>query len=71
MLRDRRELERERERVCHREGRVVSVSGTFEGKPFRFANLCNTPWPLGKPAFPRARPFQRNLDRECPQACIH
>lgn len=70
-LRDRRELERERARVCHRDGRVVRLHGTFEGAPFQIANLCETPWPLGRPLFPGARPFQRNLERECPQACIH
>jgi hypothetical protein len=70
-LRDRRALERERRSVCHREGRVVRIAGTFHGSPFVVDDLCAEPWPLGEPVLPSTRPFQENLARECPQACIH
>jgi hypothetical protein len=70
-LRDRRELERERKSVCHREGRVVYVRGSFDGEHFTLEDICSSAWPLGRPLLPATRPFQRNLDRECPQACIH
>ncbi len=70
-LRDRRELERERRELCEAEGRAVRISGTYRGSAFVIDDLCVAPWPFGEPAFPEARPFQQNLDRECPQACIH
>lgn len=67
-------LERLRQESCGgrgRDERPISVSGTYEGEAFSVENLCETPWPLGRPALPRLRGFQENLARECTQACIH
>jgi len=68
---------------CKHEVRPLYIRGTYRGKPFEIADLCPAPGskvlpPLpfddsvfGIELFPEYLRFQKNLERECPQACIH
>ncbi len=68
---------------CKHEVRPLYIRGTYRGKPFEVADLCPAPGskvlpPLpfddsvfGIELFPEYLRFQKNLERQCPQACIH
>ncbi len=61
-----------REDSCAHLPRPVRIEGTWHGRRFDSADLCNARrWPFGRTVLPRYRAFQHNLRRECPQACIH
>ncbi len=55
-----------------RHGRgAVSLKGSYGTSPFEIADACSQealPW---EPRLAHFRRFQRNLSRDCPQACVH
>jgi hypothetical protein len=64
---------------CKTRLRPFYVAGTFRGKPFVVEDVCEVSEPLpfeemtlwGKPIFGDYLRFQKNLKRQCPQACLH
>lgn len=64
---------------CAEHNRPIRVSGHWRGERFAFDDLCsptvNTHFRragvFGINAFPDFLRFQKNLKRQCPQACIH
>ena len=61
-----------REASCPSMPRPVLVEGRYRGRRFSIRDLCaDEPLPFGRALLPRYRAFQSNLDRTCPQACIH
>ena len=64
---------------CAPHNRPIRVEGTWRGAPFAFEDLCDPAinahfgaagmW--GVNLFPDFLRFQKNLKRQCPQACIH
>lgn len=63
---------------CKHPVRPFYVHGTFRGRPFEIQDLCSaTDLPFeddgffGIEIFPDFLRYQKNLMRECPQACIH
>jgi hypothetical protein len=66
---------------CAPRTRPILLEGTWRARPFLIEDLCDPgePWPfegagvlgVGGDVFPDALLFQKNLERACPQACIH
>lgn len=64
---------------CRPEVRPFYLAGTYRDRNFEIDDLCDDDldWPFaddgvfGVEIFPNHLRFQRNLQRECPQACIH
>lgn len=69
---------------CKHDVRPVYIQGTYRGRTFEIQDLCpppgsKVPPPLpfdddgvfGVELFPEFLRFQKNLQRQCPQACIH
>lgn len=63
---------------CSDSLRPFYMRGTLRGEPFEIADLCSDEdLPFGRDGFfgveifPEFLRFQKNLERECPQACIH
>lgn len=57
-------------RWCRRASGPVSLRGRYGLAPFEIEDACQGPLPW-TPRLPGFRRFQRNLSRECPQACVH
>lgn len=64
---------------CREELRPFHMSGTFRGRRWEISDLCDEQesWPFddagvfGVEVFGDFLRFQKNLERECPQSCIH
>lgn len=64
---------------CRPEIRPFELAGTYRDERWSIADLCDEDeaWPFqhagvfGVEIFPNFLRFQKNLARECPQACIH
>jgi hypothetical protein len=63
---------------CHPDARPFYLRGEFRGRDFLIEDLCDgKPLPFedagmfGVEVFGDYLRFQKNLERECPQACIH
>jgi len=65
-----RSLRRARRGWCASGAGPIRVQGTYAGSRFESSDLCRV-LPLPDPPLPAARLFQENLDRVCPQQCIH
>ncbi len=62
-----------RRAYCRERGGVqpaLVVSGSYAGRRFSVVDLCRR-WPLPPVRLPGYRGFQVNLQRQCPQACVH
>jgi hypothetical protein len=68
---NRQSLERMRRSVCAAGAGPIAISLSFDGREISTDDLCASPWIAGRPLLPNARPFQENLTRDCPEACIH
>lgn len=73
------QLRQMRRNWCRPEIRPFSMRGTFRGIAWEIDDLCDPdePWPFdhdgvfGVELFGDFLRFQKNLERVCPQACIH
>lgn len=73
------QLRQMRRNWCNATSAPIMLSGTYKARPFKLDDLCDSaqPWPFeadgifGVELFPDALRFQKNLERRCPQACIH
>jgi hypothetical protein len=72
------QLRQMRRNWCHPGARPFYLKGTFRGREFVIEDLCShEPLPFddagmfGVEVFGDYLRFQKNLQRECPQACIH
>ena len=72
------QLRQMRRNWCRPRVRPIRLEGTFRGRRFGIADLCDDgPWPFeddgvfGVEVFPDYLRFQRNLERRCPCPCIH
>jgi hypothetical protein len=70
-LSDRRALGRAIERWCAAGAGPIRARAEYDGEVKILDDLCDDPYPFGRPWFPGARTHQENLDRACPQQCIH
>jgi hypothetical protein len=65
-------LWRARHSWCAVHDEPLPVAGTWRGKSFELNDLCAPDgWPFGKVWLPGMRRFQVNLERQCPQRCVH
>lgn len=62
-------LGRARRDLC-RAAHPLRLRARYEGQRYEVRDLCRT-WPFGSSVLPRFKGFQDNLQRECPQYCIH
>ena len=73
------QLRQMRRNWCRPEVRPFSLGGTYRDRSWSIHDLCDVeePWPfnddgiLGLTIFPDYLRYQKNLQRACPQACIH
>ena len=59
---------------CIPENRPITLTGTWRGEAFHIEDLCAEDWRSALPGddwFPGFQRYQKNLGRECRQACIH
>ncbi len=63
-------LHRARSIWCHIHIEPLPLRGTFRGIEFSTDDFC-TDWPLPQPTLKTMRRFQVNLNRTCPQRCLH
>lgn len=59
---------------CIPENRPITLTGTWRGEAFHIEDLCAKDWRRALPGedwFPGFQRYQKNLGRECRQACIH
>lgn len=64
---------------CSDSIRPFYMKGSFQGNAFEIKDVCDPleNWPfksdgvLGIEIFPNALRFQKNLDKKCPQTCVH
>jgi len=68
---NRRSLERLRRSACEQGAGPITIWGADDERELEGVDLCESPWAFGRPLLSGARPFQENLSRQCPQACIH
>ncbi len=61
-----------RRRWCRNRTEPLAVAGTWRGGAFAIPSFCSDEgWPFGQPLLAGFRPYQVNLTRNCPQACVH
>ena len=68
---NRRSLGRAARRWCDQGAQNLRVHARFGTRRRTIANLCETPFPFGRPWLPGMRLHQENVARVCNQGCIH
>jgi len=63
-------LRRARHDLCRAGQGPVAIRARWHGRRYDVRDLCRS-WPFGHSLLPRWKGFQDNLQRECPQYCIH
>lgn len=63
-------LRRARHDLCRAGRGPLALEARWQGRRYVVRDLCRA-WPFGSSALPHWKGFQDNLDRECPQYCIH